>query len=594
MKRLQETSLYCKERPAPFVLNNLYSLILIALMLGFSERLFCYNANTNSKVLNYCIVEPITSNRILPNTKWNNLICKTNININSALDEYEPFSFIIRSDRYINDIEILSNDLKGKKGGIINNNNVDIKIVKVWYQADGAWKSHRKLSNNSILVPELLLNDDKLIFVDNKEKTNYVKLSFDGKEVLKNVNDFRGIRRVPNKYFPVNDKLQLQPFDLEKNKNKQIWVTIKIPKFAIPDSYYSKLKLVHNGIVLKEIKYSVKVLPFYLDDPCLNYTLFYRGTLNLDDKGFIFSDEKNKRQLLEELLNMKNHGISNATIYQKLKLKNKNYSKESIIDKIEEYFSLRKIAGYEEKELYYLGRLIGLPNTKTKLNELIKDIKIIRKKANQYGYSELYLYGIDEAKGSKLNKQIKYFKRLKKEGIKIMASGYNGHSEITKGLTNLLLYNGKSPEEEIKEAHKYGGLIYSYANPQVGIENPLIYRVNYGFELWRKGFDGSMDYAYQHSMGFSWYDFDHKYYRDHNFTYPTINGVIDTIAWEGYREAIDDIKYLTTLINIINKRRSSKKTIQVKKYINELKNKNKIESPDKIRKRIIDYILNLR
>ena len=31
------------------------------------------------------------------------------------------------------------------------------------------------------------------------------------------------------------------------------------------------------------------------------------------------------------------------------------------------------------------------------------------------------------------------------------------------------------------------------------------------------------------------------------FVYPTADGVIDTIAWEGYREGIDDLRYLATL-----------------------------------------------
>lgn len=29
--------------------------------------------------------------------------------------------------------------------------------------------------------------------------------------------------------------------------------------------------------------------------------------------------------------------------------------------------------------------------------------------------------------------------------------------------------------------------------------------------------------------------------------YPTADGVIDTIQWEGYREGIDDLRYLATL-----------------------------------------------
>jgi len=63
-----------------------------------------------------------------------------------------------------------------------------------------------------------------------------------------------------------------------------------------------------------------------------------------------------------------------------------------------------------------------------------------------------------------------------------------------------------------------------------------------------------MDYAYQHQEGQSiWNDFDSKdyfygiAYRDFVFAYPTSNGVIDTIQWEGWREGVDDTRYLASL-----------------------------------------------
>ena len=57
-----------------------------------------------------------------------------------------------------------------------------------------------------------------------------------------------------------------------------------------------------------------------------------------------------------------------------------------------------------------------------------------------------------------------------------------------------------------------------------------------------------MDYAYQHSFTHEWNDFDNASYRDHTMAYPTENGVVDTVQWEGFREAVDDVRYLTTLM----------------------------------------------
>jgi len=86
-----------------------------------------------------------------------------------------------------------------------------------------------------------------------------------------------------------------------------------------------------------------------------------------------------------------------------------------------------------------------------------------------------------------------------------------------------------------------------YANPQVGVEDPMSYRRNFGLVLWRAGFDGAMDYAYQHGFHHIWNDFDDRSCRDHVFAYPTVNGVVGTIQWEGFREGVDDVRYVATL-----------------------------------------------
>jgi hypothetical protein len=77
----------------------------------------------------------------------------------------------------------------------------------------------------------------------------------------------------------------------------------------------------------------------------------------------------------------------------------------------------------------------------------------------------------------------------------------------------------------------------------------------------------------------TWNDFDAGHYgwRHHNMTYPTVDGVIDTIQWEGYREGVDDARYLTTLIKAVENAKASKDGSKVKaaqeaeKYLSGLK-----------------------
>jgi hypothetical protein len=58
-----------------------------------------------------------------------------------------------------------------------------------------------------------------------------------------------------------------------------------------------------------------------------------------------------------------------------------------------------------------------------------------------------------------------------------------------------------------------------------------------------------MTYAYQHSFGHIWNDFDDRgKHKDFSFAYPTVGGVIDTLPFEGMREAVDDTRYVATLL----------------------------------------------
>jgi hypothetical protein len=146
--------------------------------------------------------------------------------------------------------------------------------------------------------------------------------------------------------------------------------------------------------------------------------------------------------------------------------------------------------------------------------------------------------------------------------------------------------------------HSKGHKIWSYSNPQVGVENPEVYRRNYGLLLWKDKYDGACDYAYQWSAGNIWNDFDSPGgWRGHNFTYPTVDGVIGTIAWEGYREGVNDVRYVTTLERLIREADISKNVRQkeiarsAKQYLETVQPLT--DDLDVVRTKLADYILKL-
>jgi len=81
------------------------------------------------------LVEPISPFPILPDTWPVPGIAGNEIQITAATDQYEAASFVLRSElREYNDVNVEVSDLSGP-GGRLPKEQVDIRLVKAWYQA---------------------------------------------------------------------------------------------------------------------------------------------------------------------------------------------------------------------------------------------------------------------------------------------------------------------------------------------------------------------------------------------------------------------------------------------------------------------------
>jgi hypothetical protein len=113
--------------------------------------------------------------------------------------------------------------------------------------------------------------------------------------------------------------------------------------------------------------------------------------------------------------------------------------------------------------------------------------------------------------------------------------------------------------------------------------------------LWKMNYDDGGPWAWQsEAFGGVWNDFNCDR-RAVGMTYPTTDGCIDTIAWEGFREAIDDVRYATTLRLAIEEARTSANhkvvAVNAEAYLDKLDVTGDL---DEIGKTIVDYILKLQ
>ncbi len=571
----------------------------------------------------------ITNEPLLP---WADLPAKPSdtVAMRACRGEYEPASFVAYPTEEDTTIEVTATDLKAS-ANIIASSNVDIRVVKCWYQAGGGEgyshpptyiedvgeKDIMILGNTPVdegrrvLTPELLLKDDDLVRTEKWYRQNFVKLEYpdgkkrwlwisaprvvfpDGKTVepwMMSPDTVGKQEDVSVENQPIRDAQTLQPVTIPRRTSRQFWITVHVPADAKPGNYTGEIQVRSQSKPLETLRLQLEVLPFELEPDPLESSIYFhffgsKGFIGMPldqkGKGTVGPDTRSVEQYRTELKNLLAHGVDNPT--------------ESVpLEQLAIALQIRKEVGMKTDILYHTFEGLGGWTVKPVDVERLKKVVALAKK---YGYKEVYFYGLDEAQGNRLKASRPELEKIHQAGGKIFAAGLatalGGDSfDVVGDLQDLMVMSYLPSKEDAAKWHSQGHKIMSYANPQSGFEKPETYRRNYGLVLAFANFDGGMTFSY---YWFGWNDFNiWPPYRDHNFVYPTADGVIDTIQWEGYREGIDDLRYLATLRKAIAKAKKSTAEPQAKAaqaFIEHL-DVNKAEL-NVVRNDMVEWILKL-
>ena len=500
-------------------------------------------ASPGQEVLAYATVA-ITNHKVLPAPDPPARLSR-NLALRACRGEYEPVSFVVYPLRQPVRLEAKVSDLRGP--GTIPAAAVDVRAVKVWYQSGGTGRFPINKGKH-LLTPELLLKDDDLVRMDETEKANYVRLAYpDGRRkwlCVSNPEPTREERDASAEAMPVRDAATLQPVTIAPRTAKQFWVTVHVPQQAAGGLYRGKIELVAEGKRLETLPLTVEVLPFDLAPNPLESSIYFHWGLKLDvaGKGTLGIRVRTPEQFKAELIDLREHGIDNPTV-----------GVPPAGGQLRDELRLRQEAGMRSDRLYYLTAYTAQLKP--------QEIRQIIATAKEFGFSEFYFYGNDEASGDKLREQRPAWEQVHAAGGKVFVAGSPGQNfPIVGDLQDLMVCYGDPTKEEAANWHGKGHKIFCYANPQGGIEEPETYRRNFGLLLAANHYDGGMTYIYYSGVP-SWNDWAIKPYRQHNFIYPTADGVIDTVQWEGYREGIDDLRYLGTLRQAIADAKARGKTV---------------------------------
>lgn len=470
--------------------------------------------------------------------------------------EFEPGSLLLYSAKDMDKVQLTVTDLKSRDGKVIPKADVDLKVIKVWYQNGNAWYNYFGDFSHK-LVPELLLNDENMILVDRVKQENYLRVNYD----------------FGTKYFwcsapeqidpgfaqhrePVYDAKTLQPVKLIAGEFKQFFVTVKTTEKTAPGLYEGTISL--GGRMNVPVR--VRVLPIVLPDPKTYYNTdydFYTMLYCVPGSGQYYGTNGNDQALSDKVAlarfqNQSDHNVK-YPLYLGLWRGWEGY------ENVKNGIALAKKAGMKMDPFFEAFGCHATSSVEAFLHQ--KRNAGIAKKAFKglLGHTNLWPAGGEEPGYGRIVGARRNWKMVHDMDMHVMCnggdrrnfSGYNDEFRVGGGFAQL---------KEADFMHRIKGRIGNYAGPHTGPENPDYMRRQHGLGLYKKDYDMMYNYGY-HEGG--WNDFHTNTYRNMNLVQYVRDGVIDTLAWEGIREGIDDIRYATCMLKLAEEAVATGKTDQV-------------------------------
>jgi hypothetical protein len=476
------------------------------------------------------------------------------ITIRACPGEYEPASFVVKAFSTLRSLRVEAGDLVGPEGRI-GSAAVDVKVVKCWYQDESGL--------GRVLLPELLLNDENLVRVDHARKISLIKFNLpqgpkylcaDDPEWPQTVD-----RKTQTPAWVANDSEVLLPVEIPAGENKQFWVTVKVPEAAKPGEYTGKISLSADGKPLGDVALRLAVLPIRLAAPYCQTSVFVHGGENTI-----------QRRYRSELRNQVAHGITAP-----MHLFDDVARAGDHLGQLERTLQIRKELGVPAGILignYHVvyGGLAGGKSHKgltrieitdeqkqAFMDKFQKYLAILR----SYGIKDVYFHLADERDAKELQAWLPVFDVVHEAGGKVITCLSIGNSfEMVGGITDVFFCENGISRREAAKWHSKGSRIWPIWNPRGGLEDTDLNRRNHGLLVWKTRCDGVTEYLY--SLESAWLEAASAKTGAagdgvHSMVYRTTEGVIDTIQWEGYREGIDDVRYVTTLQQAIEKAKKS-------------------------------------
>ncbi len=446
----------------------------------------------------------------------------TGLQIKAASGEYEPAWLSLHALKDLKDVKLtIMDDLRLKGGKIaISKQNIDLRRVKCWPQRT-SWTS-----KSYYIIPELL----------------------EGKS---------GIEAIA------------------KGKTQTFWLTLKVPAAAAPGEYSTRLLISVAGGGNTVLPLKLSVLPFKLKSPPDRYWAMWTS-----DHGY---DQMSREELRRELADMKEHGINSVLFFAPglgdIRFRQKDGQILFSSPKLAEIQALRRelkldaplllywAGELETRALSLIGKKIDqvdpdAPEMREVVKKAFRAVDRFIKETGGEGYGDWYYLGWDEPQiwSGGGNRSLYEHALAREAGVQSLVTTSEGElAEKLSPYVTGMCWAGAPESEGANRLRKLRGQEYWWYGSGVydGQEGGMMpNRYLCGFLFYKTGAKGQVSFIYTRTgvTGDPYDDFDGEGYpepKDGMIVYPSADGPVSTLQWEGIREGIDDYKYVYTLETLI-------------------------------------------
>lgn len=482
------------------------------------------------------------------------------VEVFAARDEFEDASVVVTALEPVKAFTLELSDLTcGAER--IPAKDVDIRLVKRWFRAGGAWHSYFVDFRFRVLTPHLLVHDDDLIRVDELRTRNLLRFDYpDGRRWVDVSDPHKGIDwNFEN--MPFRDADTLQPIRslTAYGRNQQYFLTFHAKRDQKPGLYRGSLRLLADGKAVGALPVRFRVLDFALPPRGTSYdnaSIRYQGQVN-NQAGFCRGRTLAERAACAKAMmrTMRDHNQLDfsgawknadfAALAKEVGMIPDSMHISNDIGRWQDLFPGKQLAELTEDDLALATRFVARRN-RTWFDYYNTNYPDADKFLLFYSESSSYLpLRIWQDEQARLVREKLSHAKVYAHSMGVWNWYFAGDIQDANVQTSL-------DRRDADRWHALGAPIYPYAKPFAAPENPAAQRRHLGLERWKfSHMDGNMQHGCLARVE-SWNEWSNSAggdgsYRCQVMLYEQYGGFLETICWAGVREAFDDVRYLSLL-----------------------------------------------